>query len=264
MVDFCLDDATDNPFREGSMTRISVELVPRDEQFLREQLELARSLFSKVDTINIPDLLQFEMRSWTACAIAQGYYPNVVPHIRAMDIDVCKPLPMSEFFLERGFTEALIISGDLPHTFARKVYPTTSLDIIKKFKRELPQIKVYAATDPYRDSLRREHDYIKSKIDAGANGFFTQPFYDFRYMDIYAHILEGVEVFWGISPVLNLRSKSYWETKNNVIFPKDFQPTLEWNREFAERALQFVADTGSSVYYMPIRTGLEKYLKGIL
>jgi methylenetetrahydrofolate reductase (NADPH) len=60
------------------------------------------------------------------------------------------------------------------------------------------------------------------------------------------------------------RSKDYWDNLNNAIFPPDFEPTLEWNRSFARKAMQFVQDCNSNIYFMPIRIDLVKYLDGIL
>ena len=112
--------------------------------------------------------------------------------------------------------------------------------------------------------IKAELDYIKRKIDAGADGFFTQPFFDLRLMEIYYDLLPKVETFWGISPVMSARSKDYWDNLNNAIFPPDFEPTLEWNRTFAKRALEFCRNTDSNIYFMPIRVDLVKYLEGIL
>jgi methylenetetrahydrofolate reductase (NADPH) len=83
-------------------------------------------------------------------------------------------------------------------------------------------------------------------------------------MEIYHDLLSGLEVFWGVSPVMSERSKDYWDNLNNAIFPPDFTPTLEWNRQFARQALEFVEKTDSSIYFMPIRVDLGAYLDGIL
>ncbi len=125
-------------------------------------------------------------------------------------------------------------------------------------------MKVYAGIDPYRTGIKTELDYVKRKLDAGAEGFFTQPFFDLRLMEIYRDLLAGLEVFWGISPVMSVRSKDYWDNLNNAIFPPDFEPTLQWNRDFARQALDFVERTDTNLYFMPIRVDLVKYLEGLL
>lgn len=57
------------------MKRISVELVPRDEDALRQELALLGKFQDKVDVINIPDLLRFPIRSWQGAAVAKEYFP---------------------------------------------------------------------------------------------------------------------------------------------------------------------------------------------
>lgn len=244
------------------MPRISIELVPRGEAAIREELELLKNNFTCIDLINVPELLRYELHSWEGAMVAKEFYRDAMPHIRAIDIDLDKPLPMAEYLVEHKISEVLVITGDPPQDMGRTIYPTVSTDVIRKFRDELPHIKVYAGLDQYRSSMRQEEYNIRRKIQAGAAGFFTQPFFDLRYLEIYAEILVGVEVYWGVSPVMSERSVNYWESKNNVIFPKAFQPTLEWNIDFARQALDFVKKQDANIYLMPIKTNLLPYLTG--
>lgn len=244
------------------MKRISVELVPRDAEFLLTELESIKGRFP-ADTVNIPDLLRFDMRSWEGCHLVRKAGKEAIPHIRAIDIDVRKPLPMAEYIYENNITEIVVLTGDRPQDMSRKIYPSTSVDVIRKFKQEMPKIKVYAAIDQYRSSIRNEIEYAMRKLYAGADGFFTQPFYDLRFMEIYAEQLRNTEVFWGVSPVLSENSVNYWEVKNNVVFPIDFRPTFEWNVKFAQDALAFVANQNSNIYFIPIRMKVAEYLAAI-
>lgn len=245
------------------MTRIALELVPRESQELIRELEVVKQQFTAIDTINIPDLLRYDTRSWEGCATAKPYFRQAIPHIRAIDIDPNEPLPMADFLVENGIREVLVITGDPPQDMSRPIYPTTSVELIAKFKKELPHIKVYAGIDQYRTSIRGEYDYLRRKEYAGAEGFFTQPFFDFRLLEIYAELLQDREVFWGVSPVTSARSFLYWETKNKAVFPRDFTPTVEWNETFARKVLEYVRGNGSNIYFMPIRTDIQKYLAGI-
>lgn len=246
------------------MTRISVELVPRSEAALCEELELIQENFDCIDVINIPELLRYDLHSWEAAKTAKKYCKNVMPHIRAIDIDLEQPLPMAGFLRENGIREVLVVTGDPPQDMTRKIYPTVSTDVIRKFHEELPDVKVYAGIDQYRGSMRQEEYNIRRKIQAGAAGFFTQPFFDLRYLQIYAELLDGKEVYWGVSPVTSERSVNYWETKNSVVFPKGFRPTLDWNIAFAREAMAFVKEMGANIYLMPIKANLLPYLKGTL
>ena len=244
--------------------RISIELVPRNSESVIRECQAIREHFPTVNTINIPDVLRFDLRSWQGCACAREFYGRTIPHLRAIDVDPDEPLPMGQFLLEHGIDEVLVVTGDAPVDMSRTVYPTTSVELIKKIKRELPGVKVYGALDPYRNGFRTELEYVERKLDAGADGLFTQPFFDVRLMHVYAELLRDLEVFWGVTPVTTDRSRSYWETRNHAVFPADFQPTLEWNRAFAQAALDCARQVSGSMYFMPIRVDVVSYLQGIL
>lgn len=246
------------------MRRISVELVPRNESELRADLSLLKENFDGIDLINIPDLLRYEVRSWEGAAIAGESFPTSMPHIRAMDIDLDKPLPMADYLREHKITEVLVIEGDPPQDMTHIVYPTVSTDVIRKFRAEMPEVKVYAGIDQYRGSMRSEEYNIRRKLQAGAAGFFTQPFFDMRFLQMYADMLDGLEIYWGVSPIVSARSQSYWERKNNVVFPKNFEPTIEWSIKFSREVVEFSEKHGDSVYLMPIKADFVAYLKGAL
>ena len=245
------------------MKRISVELVPRSEGAIREELQLLYEKFDCIDIINVPELLRYDVHSWEGAAIAQESYPVAMPHIRAIDIDLSRPLPMAKYLIEHHIKEVLVVKGDPPQDMNHTVYPTVTTDVIRKFHEELPGIRVYAGIDQYRGSMRQEDYRIRRKLQAGAAGFFTQPFFDMRYVEMYAEMLDGLEVYWGVSPVMSARSQSYWEMKNNVVFPKGFEPTLDWNIDFSKRVLEFVRMCDASIYLMPIKTNLIAYLSGV-
>lgn len=246
------------------MTKIAVELVPRDLAIFEEELKAIKADIPDVDFINIPDLLSCDIRSWDGAGIAKKYFKDAVPHLRAMDFDFTCELPIKDKLKEYDIKEVLVIEGDPPQTMTHQVYPTISTDIIKKFSDEMPDIKVYAGIDQYRSSIKEEEYRIRRKMLAGAKGFFTQPFFDMRYLEIYADILDGMDIYWGVSPVLSQRSVSYWCNKNNVIFPKDFEPTLEWNVAFARKVVEFAKAHNQNVYLMPIKAKIMPYLEGVL
>lgn len=243
---------------------ISIELVPRNEEALDRELKLVRKFFPTVETINIPDLLNFDLRSWEGGHLAQEHFGDVIPHLRAIDFDLENSSSVLDLMERADFKKVLVITGDQPQDMSRRFYRTTAVEMIRAIKKVQPQVKVYAGIDQYRSGIKAELDYVRRKVDAGADGFFTQPFFDLRLMEIYRDLLVGLDVFWGVSPVTSIRSRDYWENRNNAIFPPDFEPTLEWNRRFARQALEFSEKSGSNLYFMPIRIDIVDYLDGIL
>jgi methylenetetrahydrofolate reductase (NADPH) len=252
---------------------VSLEAVPRNREALVSFINTA-SGHGRISHINVPDLLRFPIRSWEACSILgeaakeRGRSYCFIPHLRAIDFDLSRPLPsdLIDSFKTVGIREVLVISGDPPENNKappRPVYAAEIAAFIRKLKAEMPELKIYAAFDPYRSNIRYELDYLKAKEDAGAEAFFSQPFFDLRLLEIYAEYLEGKNVFWGISPVLSAASRNYWESRNRAIFPRSFRSDLFWNVDFGRRVLDYCGGHGFNLYLMPIKVDLETYLSGV-
>jgi methylenetetrahydrofolate reductase (NADPH) len=253
--------------------KISLEVPPRNREALITGAKTAAD-FPRITLINVPDLLRFSIRSWEACAILQDAARDAgdtaapgrvyMPHLRAMDFDPARPFPLTGYFRARGITHVLVIAGDPPPEESRRTYPAETVPFIKKLKKEMPELTIYAAFDPYRTNIRYELDYVRAKEDAGAEGFMSQPFFDLRLLEIYAEYLEGKTVFWGISPVLSEANRHYWEFRNRAILPKNFRPDLAWNIEFGRRVLAFCEPRDFHLYFMPIKADFKAYLAGLL
>jgi methylenetetrahydrofolate reductase (NADPH) len=246
------------------MGRISLELVPRSKKSFAAELRLVGKSFPRIDTLNIPDILKFDVRIPEACEVAVSYFSNIIPHIRAVSINKEKPFFYKEFFVENNIKEVLVILGDNPEIVSKSENPCTSVELIRKIKKEAPEIKVYAGIDQWRTSIDEEMDYAREKQDAGADGFFTQPFFDLGMIETWARKLQDTHVFWGLAPVVRESSKHYWETENNIVFPEDFVCTLNWNKKFAKEVLGFTKTDNFHVYFCPITVDFVSYLTGIV
>jgi len=246
------------------VTAISIELVPRSAASLDAELALVRERFPQVDLVNVPDLLRFPLRSWEACAQARRVVSRAIPHLRAMDFRPDAPFSLREKLALAGIDTVLVVTGDPPQDLSHRVHPTTPVELIRRIKREAPELRVFAALDPYRAGVREELGYARAKLDAGADGLFSQPLFDRRLLDVWSEQLAGVDVFWGVTPAVGARTRAYWERKNRAFFPADFAPTLAWSRGFAAAALAWARERDASLYFMPIRTDLVEWLDGIL
>jgi len=166
--------------------RVSVELIPRGEAELLADARAVRAAMPQASAFNIPDLMRFPLRSWEACKVTSSILPASIPHIRAIDLPPGDDVPMLEAVMAAGLVEVLVIRGDPPHDMSHRTYPNSSEDVIRRFKRRLPSLRVYAAFDPYRLGFRDEMTGVQRKLDAGADGFFTQPIFDVRLLEICA------------------------------------------------------------------------------
>jgi len=243
--------------------QISIELVARTLAQVRTEALDVRALIPGISLLNVPDLLRFPVRSWEACSSLKSDFAEVIPHIRAMDFSLAEGLLTSEIIEKFELTSVLVVQGDAPLDLQHRTHPTSSVQLIRFLRQRFPTLRIYAAIDQYRSSFRKELEYVEQKIEAGTNGFFTQPFFDSRMLELYAEALPKTTVFWGISPVLSETSRSYWQNKNNAIFPRGFSTDLDSNITVARDLLETAKRHGGNAYIMPIRANALSYLRAI-
>lgn len=241
---------------------ISFEIVPRSLEAFDQQYAFVQKLDDGIHFINVPDIQRFDTRSWElATRIDRSKY-RFIPHFRAIDFKIDSG-ELFRIIEDYQLDSVLLVTGDPPEGLKRAFYNTDVVDLIRVVRLRFPALNIYAGFDPHRQGLQDECDYIQRKADAGARGYFSQPFYDKRLIDIYAEHMQGLETFIGISPITTQASMNYWEVKNKVKFPLSFRPDYDWNVSFANDVMASAAANGLNVYFMPIRIDLERYFGGI-
>jgi methylenetetrahydrofolate reductase (NADPH) len=239
--------------------RCSIELVPRSRSGLLAEAEWLAERFPALNTINIPDLTRFSLRSWQAAALTEASVEYRIPHLRARDLADQDLAWLVDRLAATGVDEVVLVAGDAPDdTGGDSLSP---LRMIERLRAKCPRLGIYAALDPhqYRDD-RALAQNLRDKYAAGATGYFSQPLFDLSEFERCLALLPPVPVFWGLSPVVTQRSQQYWETVNRVRFPRHFRPEMSWNLTFANRLLDKVEAVGHHLYLMPIRVDLEQYL----
>jgi len=239
---------------------ILVELVPRELETVTHDAQKILKQYPQISGINVPDVLRLHNRSWQ---VAEHFVYNniaVVPHIRAIDHDLEVTVSQISDLVKKGLKHVLIVTGDPPQSLSVETHPITPMMVVEELKMRHPDLKVYCGLDPYRQSFREELAYCKQKIKAGADGFFSQPFFDPELARIYIEQLADVDLFVGISPVTTEGSYNYWITRNNAIFPKNFGLSLEENCENARNIIAMAQRHNKDVYLMPIKVDPFQYL----
>ena len=241
---------------------ISFEIVPRSLEAFDQQYAFVQTLDKGINIINVPDIQRFDTRSWElATRIDRAQY-RFIPHFRAIDFKISSG-ELFRIIEDYQLDSVLLVTGDPPEGLKRAFYNTDVVDLIRAVHQRFPELAIYAGFDPHRSGVQVECDYIQRKADAGATGFFSQPFYDQRMIEVYAEQMSGLETYIGISPITTKASMKYWEVKNQVKFPMGFRPEYEWNIDFANQVIASAASNGWNVYFMPIRIDLGRYFGGI-
>jgi methylenetetrahydrofolate reductase (NADPH) len=241
---------------------ISFEIVPRSLEAFDQQYSFVQQLDSGINTINVPDIQRFDSRSWELATRVDRSQYRFVPHVRAIDFKIGSG-DLFRIIDDYQLDSVLLVTGDPPEGLKRAYYNTDVVDLIRAVRQRYPALNIYAGFDPHRSGVQDECDYIQRKVEAGAGGFFSQPFYDSRMIEIYAEQMQGLETYIGISPITTKASMNYWEVKNKVKFPKNFQPDYQWNVDFAHQVMALAAANDLHVYFMPIRIDLERYFQQI-
>ncbi len=237
--------------------KFSFEIVPRTHQAFAEQYEFASSLGESISMINVPDIQRFDIRSWETGKNINHNKHQFIPHFRATDFSI-ESGDIFKIIEENQLDHVLLVSGDPPEGM-RKFHNTNVLDLIKSVRREFPEMTIHAGFDSHRSGIQEECEYVLRKVDAGANSFFSQPFYDTRMVEIYAEHLREVELFIGLSPITTKPSMNYWEVKNKVKFPMRFKPEYSWNINFSNKVISMASEMNFNIYFMPIRINLQDY-----
>ncbi len=244
--------------------RIALEIVPRNPEFLSTAIQEVKSRLRRVTTLTLPDLKDSKLSSLDASLFTRWHFPDVIPCFRALEIDLEKPWPEASLILEKGFKEIALVTGDPPKNSPASPKDEVLLEAIRKLKREISGLKIYVGLDPYRKAPDKEMEYARAKLEAGADGFITQAFFDLRLFETYSNLLKPHDVFWGVSPVLDEFAWNFWNDKIKAVFPSDFSPTPDWNRAFAKKMMDLVGERGGNLLFMPIRAPILDCYEGIL
>ncbi len=240
-----------------------LEIVPHKINTFADEVKALFEQYPQIDGINIPDVLSLKYRSHEGAEKLLKAGIRAIPHFRSIDRPLEDLCDLVKSLIDIGLKDLLIVKGDNPQQINTKTYSVTTIMAVKKIKDLWPNLKVYCALDPYRDSFKKELEFCNIKKMAGIDGFFTQPFFDPELARIYIEQIANTEIFIGHCPVLNEASLNYWETKNNAIFPKSFKMDLEHNCSIAKELLQLAKKFNQHTYLMPILTPLDPYLRGI-
>ena len=240
---------------------IFLELIPNNLDQLLIEIQKAQRKYPVISGINVPDIKRISNRSYDAADALLTHNIDVIPHIRTQDDDMKMHVNRIEVLIKKGLTKLLLVTGD---TFGNTATSVTPIQLTKRLKTEFPTLKIYTALDPYRQTFDDEISYAEKKLDAGADGFFTQPFFDPSVAEKYMKKLNHCDLFIGLSPVVTQKSKEYWKNYNKVDFPEKFQLNIEYNCKLGQTIISMAKHYNKDIYLMPIKVNIELYLETLL
>ena len=241
---------------------IFLELVPRNLDSLTNFSQTYLTDFPLLTGINIPDVKRLDIRSYDAVSHLLEQDIPCIPHIRAQDDSIDTHINRLAKLVTQGLKHVLVISGDPIKHQSTTAFDTTPLTLIPEIKKNLPSLTIYCGLDPYRQSIEAELAYAEEKLHAGADGFFSQPFFEVSLAETVLKKLSHTQLFIGISPVIAQSSYDYWIRVNNVQFPRSFELDLTYNCNLAKDLLDVANTYSQHAYLMPIKVPVKAFLEG--
>ncbi len=164
---------------------------------------------------------------------AGGY--EVAPHLSFGGDGEATVLSLLDDYRQQGIRRIVALRGDLPSGMgmARPVYASELVQFIRQHTGDHFQIEVaaYPEVHPEANSYDEDVNYLKQKLDAGANSALTQYFYD---ADAYSWFLEkchraGIEVpiYPGIMPITNYQNLARFSARCGASIPRWVAKQLE-------------------------------------
>lgn len=157
-----------------------------------------------------------------------------------------------QFAKQAGCQNILALRGDPPHGQSNWTPPpggfSKAIDLVKYIRAEygdyfdiavagFPQ--GHPETAPGEDAQAKEIEYLKEKVDAGANFIFTQMFYD---VDIFINWVRRVRaagidvpIVPGIMPIQSWQKFMTWVKRESIVVPQKFWDVLLPVQEDDER-----------------------------
>jgi len=242
---------------------IFLEIVPKDIDEVNSTCKWAVENCKQISGINIPDILRINNRSYDVSLKLNTSTLPLIPHLRIIDFSELELVNLSKTLFKNKVKKVLLVSGDPPINPTAVIHNHKIESIISTIKKEIPNLIIYAGLDPYRQSLKKEIEYSFSKLDAGADGLFTQPIFDINLAELLINQPFNKDLFIGISPVIDEKSYNYWCNRNSAFFPKGFQFSLDYNCKLAQSIIKLSKEHNQHNYLMPIKVDKKSYLKGI-
>tara|TARA_Y100000591_G_scaffold253291_1_gene224895 strand:- start:3 stop:743 length:741 start_codon:yes stop_codon:yes gene_type:complete len=240
---------------------IFLELVPRNLETLYQNSKLFLDTFNDLSGINIPDIKRLPIRSHEAAQHLLNHNLTAIPHIRTQDASLSDHITAMQTLYAKGLRHVLLISGDPDNQSAS--FDSSPDMLCKELKNAFSDLTVYCGIDPYRQAYDDECRYAEKKLTAGADGLFSQPFFDVTLYKKYVKQFSTTHFFCGISPVTTEASFTYWKTINKVPFPTSFDLSLDYNIRLAKELLACSKSYNQHAYLMPIRTPVKAYLEQV-
>ena len=231
--------------------RFSFEFFPPKTEAGREKLNTTREELNKLGP-------EFFSVTYGAGGSTRDATAGVVSSVKEAGIDVAphlsfgrdgeqEVLTLIETYRAQGINRLVALRGDIPSGMGNTqlVYANELVEFIRKHTGDHFKIDVaaYPEIHPQADSYNSDIQFLKNKLDAGANSAITQYFYN---VDSYFYFLDqclaaGIDkpIYAGIMPITNFQNLARFSRNCGAEIPRWISQRVEGYGEDQESIFKF-------------------------
>ena len=161
---------------------------------------------------------------------------NVAPHLSWGSADEAHVLGLLASYRKLGVERLVALRGDVPSGIGARGQVRHAEELVRLIRRRVSEplkleVAAYPEVHPEAPSAAADIDYLKRKIDAGANGCITQYFYNadgyFYFRD--SCIAAGIDVpiVPGVMPITHAANLMRFSDKAGAEIPRWIRKRLE-------------------------------------
>lgn len=270
---------------------VTAEIPPPKGINIAPNLEIAKKILGKIDGINVTDNQRGIMRM---CSLAFSHLLKKIGHNPIMQLctrDRNRLALQSDILgaAALGIENICIMTGDHPklgdHPDAKPVFDLDSIQLMEVIKslengvnmmgKKLdgaPKFFVGGVMNPFFEPFELELIKLRKKMEAGAEFFQTQPFFDKESVEKFVGAVNKINARFliGISPIKSVKMINFLNEKVLTRkIPEDVAKRIETAKNQTEEgvrvAAEFIKDIKglvNGIHIMPI--GIEEYLPYLL
>ena len=189
---------------------------------------------------------------------------SVAPHLSFGGDDEASMLELINGYMDAGIDRIVALRGDLPSGMGatRLVYAKELVEFIRKHTGDHFHLEVaaYPEIHPDAKSYQADIDFLKAKLDAGANSAITQYFYS---IDAWHYFMDhcqkaGIDkpIYPGIMPITNFANLARfsrncgaelprWMTQKFESYGDDIESSREFGIEVVTRLSEQLLEAGA-------------------
>ncbi|KAA1190418.1 methylenetetrahydrofolate reductase [NAD(P)H] [Pseudohalioglobus sediminis] len=189
---------------------------------------------------------------------------DVAPHLSFGGDDEETVAQLLETYKARGITRLVALRGDMPSGMGaamQLVYANELVDFIRQRTGDHFQIHVaaYPEIHPESRSYQSDVEFLKRKLDAGANSAITQYFYNveayFYFLDQCAAMGIDKPVYAGIMPITNFQNLARFSRNCGAEIPRWICKRMEDFGDDQESVRQFGLEVVTQLCQTLIESG---------